>query len=60
MQCTEVLISLSPTVDATFCQAAVECKIQINTQLEKYLGGPVALFTSPCIVEEVRKVWSTF
>jgi hypothetical protein len=48
--------SFAHAVDATFCQAAIECKIHVSTQLEKYLGGPVSLFTSPCIVEEVRKV----
>ncbi|KNC79563.1 hypothetical protein SARC_08049 [Sphaeroforma arctica JP610] len=47
-------------VDATFCQASLECKIYIKDQLTTYFGGSVSLFTSPCIVEEVRKLGSEF
>ena len=31
------------TVDGTFCQAALDGKIQIKEQLPKYLGGAIQL-----------------
>eukprot|EP01134_Creolimax_fragrantissima_P004211 CFRG4211T1 len=47
-------------VDATFCQASLQTKIYIKDQLATYFGGTISLFTSPCIVEEVRKLGSEF
>lgn len=40
-------------VDGTFCQAALKGKIQIREQLPKYLGGPIQLVTTRCVIAEL-------
>lgn len=40
-------------MDGTFCQAALKGKIQIKEQLPKYLGAPVQLVTTRCVVTEL-------
>lgn len=39
-------------VDGTFCQAALQTKINIKEQLPKYLDGSVQLLTTKCVIEE--------
>ncbi|KAJ7379442.1 Small subunit processome component [Desmophyllum pertusum] len=39
-------------VDGTFCQAALQTKIQIKEQLPKYLDGSIQLLTTRCVIEE--------
>lgn len=43
-------------VDGTVCQVALESKIHIQTQLAKYLGGTVKLFTTAQCVDELKKM----
>uniref|UniRef100_UPI0035902A5A rRNA-processing protein UTP23 homolog n=1 Tax=Myxine glutinosa TaxID=7769 RepID=UPI0035902A5A len=40
-------------LDGTFCQAALESKIQIKEQLPKYFGGEVQLCTTTCVIHEL-------
>jgi len=41
-------------IDATFCQAALKFKIDINKQLRSYIGPELRLFTTVCVVNEVE------
>uniref|UniRef100_A0A8C4QHS8 rRNA-processing protein UTP23 homolog n=1 Tax=Eptatretus burgeri TaxID=7764 RepID=A0A8C4QHS8_EPTBU len=40
-------------VDGTFCQAALESKIQIKEQMPKYFGGEIQLCTTTCVIHEL-------
>lgn len=39
-------------VDGTFCQAALQTKINIKEQLPKYLDGSIQLVTTRCVIVE--------
>ncbi|CAH3164681.1 unnamed protein product [Porites lobata] len=39
-------------VDGTFCQAALQTKINIKEQLPKYLDGTIQLSTTRCVIAE--------
>jgi len=41
-------------VDGTFCQAALQNKINLREQLPKYLGTGVEIFTTKCVLEELK------
>jgi len=41
-------------VDGTFCQAALQSKINLREQLPKYLGTGVEIFTTKCVLEELK------
>lgn len=43
-------------IDATFCQAALRFKLDINKQLRSYLGDQLRLYTTVCVVNEVEKL----
>nr|XP_024215895.1 rRNA-processing protein UTP23 homolog isoform X2 [Halyomorpha halys] len=45
-------------VDGTFCNTALQNKINITEQLLKYLGGDVKLLTTPCAILEMEKLGS--
>lgn len=42
-------------IDATFCNEALKCKLNIKEQVPKYLEDPnVRLFTTPCVIQEAE------
>ena len=41
-------------LDGTLCQAALTHKINLAEQLPKYFNGYVELFTTNCVLEELR------
>jgi len=41
-------------VDGTFCNAALENRINLREQLPIYLGEEVKILTTPCVVAELR------
>lgn len=43
-------------LDATFCQAALKNKVNINEQMPKYLSGDIKLLTTVCVVTETEKL----
>ena len=44
-------------VDGTFCHAAIKTRIHIKEAIEKlFSNSTIAVFTSPCVVEELRKL----
>lgn len=43
-------------LDGTFCNAALQSKININDQLVKYLSGEIKVVTTPCAILEVEKL----
>ncbi|XP_055379074.1 rRNA-processing protein UTP23 homolog [Condylostylus longicornis] len=43
-------------VDATFCQAALKNKVQINDQLKKYLQSELKLLTTYCCILEAESL----
>ncbi|XP_015925974.1 rRNA-processing protein UTP23 homolog [Parasteatoda tepidariorum] len=46
-------------IDATFCNEALQCKLNIKEQVPKYLEDPnVKLFTTPCVIAEVEMLAS--
>jgi len=43
-------------LDGTFCQVALDHKVNIQDQLPKYLGGQCKLLTTACVIEETRRL----
>lgn len=43
-------------LDGTFCQAALNFKINLREQMPKYFGGAVELFTTRCVLEELKRL----
>lgn len=43
-------------VDGTFCQAALQHKINLREQIPKYLDAPTEIFTTKCVLEELSKL----
>lgn len=40
-------------LDGTFCQAALQNKINLREQMPKYFGGEVNIVTTACILKEL-------
>jgi U3 small nucleolar RNA-associated protein 23 len=47
-------------VDGTFCQAALQSKINLREQLPKYLDTGVEIFTTKCVLEELSRFSLTY
>ena len=47
-------------IDGTFCQSALEHKINIRDQLSNYLSASVKLFTTKCAVNEISSLGDSF
>ena len=47
-------------IDGTFCQSALEHKINIRDQLSNYLSASVRLFTTECAVNEISSLGDSF
>ena len=47
-------------IDGTFCQSALEHKINIRDQLSNYLSASVKLFTTKCAVNEINSLGNSF
>ena len=47
-------------IDGTFCQSALEHKINIRDQLSNYLSASVKLFTTKCAVNEISYLGDSF
>ena len=47
-------------IDGTFCQSALEHKINIRDQLSNYLSATVRLFTTECAVNEINSLGDSF
>ncbi|KAI6652525.1 rRNA-processing protein UTP23-like [Oopsacas minuta] len=47
-------------IDGTFCQSALEHKINIRDQLSNYLSASVRLFTTKCAVNEINSLGEPF
>eukprot|EP00800_Vazella_pourtalesii_P002182 TRINITY_DN12004_c0_g1_i1.p1 TRINITY_DN12004_c0_g1~~TRINITY_DN12004_c0_g1_i1.p1 ORF type:complete len:254 (-),score=26.47 TRINITY_DN12004_c0_g1_i1:106-867(-) len=47
-------------IDGTFCQSALEHKINIRDQLSNYLSASVRLFTTECAVNEINSLGDSF
>lgn len=43
-------------LDGTFCQVALDHKVNIQDQLPKYLSGQCKLLTTACIIEETKRL----
>ena len=43
-------------IDGTFCQFALQNKVNISEQLPKYLSEEVKLVTTVCVVEETQRL----
>ncbi|KAI6243764.1 hypothetical protein M3Y99_00040400 [Aphelenchoides fujianensis] len=43
-------------LDGTFCQAALQTKINLREQMPKYMDAPVELFTTNCVMEELKRL----
>lgn len=43
-------------LDGTFCQVALDHKVNIQDQLPKYLSGQCKLLTTACVVEETKRL----
>jgi len=43
-------------LDGTFCQAALNFKINLREQMPKYFSGAVELFTTRCVLEELKRL----
>lgn len=43
-------------LDATFCQVALDNKVNIQEQIPKYLGGECKLLTTPCVIHESQSL----
>lgn len=43
-------------IDGTFCQVALQYKVNIQEQLPKYLSAECKLLTTACVIEEVKKL----
>lgn len=43
-------------LDGTFCQVALQNKVNIQEQLPKYIGGECKLLTTACVIEETKKL----
>jgi U3 small nucleolar RNA-associated protein 23 len=48
----------SVLVDGTFCQAALENRINLREQFPKYFGCGVEIFTTKCVLKELSKFLS--
>lgn len=43
-------------LDGTFCQVALDHKVNIQEQLPRYLGGDCKLLTTACVIEETKRL----
>ncbi|KAI6226956.1 Protein of unknown function DUF652 domain containing protein [Aphelenchoides besseyi] len=43
-------------LDGTFCQAALQNKINLREQMPKYIDAPVELYTTNCVIEELKRL----
>lgn len=43
-------------LDGTFCQVALDHKVNIQDQLPKYLSGQCKLLTTACVIEETKRL----
>ena len=41
-------------VDGTFCHAAIHTRIHIKDAVERLFSSTVAIYTTPCVVEELK------
>ncbi|KRX19298.1 rRNA-processing protein UTP23 -like protein [Trichinella nelsoni] len=47
-------------VDGTFCQAALENKVNIREQIQKYLQEDVLIYTTACVLQELELLGGHF
>lgn len=47
-------------IDATFCQFALNNKINIKEQLPKYLGDELKLLTTACVIREAESLGNIY